>query len=172
MMNNDKSLQLYINIGKLITSSLDFEKIIEGIMDELNLFFSPDNCSILRLDQNTDELFFVAVKGISLDNLKDIKLKVGEGVAGIVAQTGESMYIEDTAHNEFFSKKIDKISGFHTKSIIAVPIKFRDKIFGVIEIINQQNSSNNKENFSKADSIILESIADFAAIAFANASQS
>ncbi len=56
--------KLYANIGKLITSSLQLDAVIEGIMEEVRVFFDPQNWSLLRLDPTTNQLFFVVVKGI------------------------------------------------------------------------------------------------------------
>ena len=158
--------QLYANIGKLITSSLKFEDILKGIMDEIHVFFNPVNWSLLRLDEANQELFFVIFNGpVLLQEVKGIRLKIGEGIAGTVAQKKKPYFIPDTSKEKEFSNKVDIITGFQTKSIIAVPLIYRDKVYGVIEIINPVDGT----FFSTEELFILQTIADFSAIAFANA---
>jgi len=163
--NTDKTKQMYANIGKLITSSLKFKDILDGIMLEVKDFFKPQNWSLMRVDKNSDKLFFCITEGIDLDVVKKIKIQMGEGIAGTVAQTGRSIYVPDTTKDSRFSDRVDRISGFTTKSIIAVPMIFRGEVHGVIEIINREDGG----SFTPDEHLILKTIADFSAIAFANA---
>lgn len=156
--------KLYANIGKLITSSLTLDEILEGIMEEVRMFFSPDNWSLMRLDPNTNELFFVIASGIDLKKVEHVRMKPGEGIAGIVAKTGSAIFVPDTSKDRRFSGKVDRITGFATKSIIAVPLTFRNTVYGVIELINRDSGA-----FTEDEHIILQTIAEFSAIAFANA---
>ncbi len=156
--------KLYANIGKLITSSLDLDTILEGIMEEVHVFFDAANWSLMRLDPNTNELFFVIVQGIDRSAVMNIRLGPGEGIAGLVAKTGQSIFVPDTSRDTRFSNRIDRVSGFETKSVIAVPLVFRGTIYGVIEIVNRTTGI----AFSEDEHLILQTIADFAAIAFAN----
>ncbi|MFC1669003.1 diguanylate cyclase [Spirochaetota bacterium] len=156
--------KLFANIGKLITSSLDLNVILRGIMKEIQIYFDPQNWSLMRYDHTSQELLFVIIEGISYENVKDIKLKVGEGIAGNVIKTGKSIFVPDTKKDSRFTDKVDKITGFKTESIIAVPIKTEDKIFGVIEIVNRAQEG----AFTEAHHLVLKTIADFSAIAFDN----
>jgi diguanylate cyclase (GGDEF)-like protein len=156
---------LYMNIGKIITSSLDVTIILEGIMEEIRIYFDAENWSLMRLDPATNELFFVIVKGIDSKAVELIRISQGEGIAGLVAKTGESIFVPDTSTDRRFTDKVDIVSGFKTKSIIAVPIKYNDTVYGVIELINRNTGG----IFSDFEHVVLKSIADFSAIAFANA---
>src|SRR5579862_1762105 len=133
---------LFTEIGKLITSSLELPKTIDAIMKQVNLFFQPRNWSLLRVDPETQELFFVVAKGIDIKKLENIRLNIGEGVAGYVAQTGKPMLVKNAEKSPYFSKKVDKLTGFTTKSIIAVPIIFRQKVLGIIELVNALDDRN------------------------------
>jgi len=157
--------KLYANIGKLITSSLQLDAVIEGIMEEVRVFFDPQNWSLMRLDPTTNQLFFVVVEGIDVKNVENIRLKVGEGIAGKVAETGVSIFVPNARLDPRFSSKVDEESGFVTNSIIAVPLIFQNKVFGVIELVNRKDDG----AFTENDHLVMQSIADFSAIAFANA---
>lgn len=156
--------KLYANIGKLITSSLNLPEILSGIFNEIRLFFDPENWSLLRYDAEKDILYFELIYGIDFEKVKDIQLKPGEGIAGKVFSEKKSIFVPDASIEPEFSRKVDEKTGFITHSIIAVPLVFRDKIYGVIEVVNRMNG----QNFTDDEHIILNTIADFAAIAFAN----
>ncbi len=163
----DKSVkQLYANIGKLVTSSLKLNQIVKGILEEIHQFFNPEYWSLLRLDKETQELYFVIFNGPAhLKDVKDIRLKLGEGIAGSVAQNRLPCFIRDTSREKNFCNKVDTKTGFKTKSIIAVPLICRGEAYGVIEIVNPVDGG----SFTKDEFLILQTIADFSAIAFANA---
>jgi hypothetical protein len=81
-----KIKKLYSSIGKIITSSLEFDAIQDSIMEEIHLFFDAENWSLMRFDPNTEELFFVIVKGIDAKAVENIRL--GRGKASPVPWPG------------------------------------------------------------------------------------
>lgn len=161
----EKVKTLYGSIGKIITTSLRFEDILDSIMQEIQAAFEAENWSLLRFDETQGELFFVIVEGVDIDKVRNIRLKQGEGIAGYVVSTGNPVFVADVRKDEHFSNKVDQASGFETRSILAVPIKYREKLYGVIELVNRYDG----ENFTQNEYLILQTIADFAGIAFANA---
>lgn len=156
---------LFNNIAKSITSSLETKQIEKAVMAQIELFFQPKNWSLLRLDPVSKKLYFVIAKGMDPEVAKNIRLHLGEGVAGEVAKTGKSMLIKKAQEEKKFTKKVDNLSGFKTESIIAVPIIFQKNILGVIELINVLDNS----SFTKNDLLILETIGHLTGIALTNA---
>lgn len=156
--------QLYAELGKVIASATTIDEIVKGIMREVEIYFNPEHWSILRVDDQSNELFFVAIKGTNFEMVKNIRLKVGEGIAGSVVREKHSKFVPDTSKEPNFSTKVDEATGFQTRSIIAVPLIFRDHVFGVIEVVNKLDGN----AYSVEDHIVLRTIADFAAIAFYN----
>jgi diguanylate cyclase (GGDEF)-like protein len=157
--------KLYTEIAKLITSSLEVSEIIDAIMLEVKNFFQPQNWSLLRLDITSNKLFFIVADGIDQEVVRHIHLDVGEGIAGYVAETAKSKIVHNVDNDSSFSPLIDKLTGFKTVSVIAVPIVFQNQVLGVIELINTVDA----RSFTDDDLIILETIADFSAIALTNA---
>jgi diguanylate cyclase (GGDEF)-like protein len=157
-------IRLYAGIGKLIASSLDLHQVLEGIMEEVRQFFHPENWSMMRLDENTSELFFVIAEGIDLERLRTLRLRSGEGIAGFVAQQGEAVFVPDAASDPRFSRRVDDTTGFVTRSVMAVPLSFQGRVYGVIELVNRFDGT----GYTEQDFIVIRSIADFAAIALAN----
>jgi len=159
-----EEVNIYNEIGKALTSILEIREILLKIMQTIADYFRPSNWSLLLLDEKHDELYFEIVVGEASDKIKNIRIKVGEGIAGWVAQNGQPLLVPDVNQDPRFSKKIDKISNFSTESIIAVPMKIKSKVLGVIEIINKNESTPLK----KRDVEILTTVADYAAIALEN----
>jgi len=90
---------------------------------------------------------------------------MGQGIAGWVAQTGEVVIVPDTSKDSRFFSKVDEKTKMETRSIVAVPVRFRDRALGVIELINCVGP----DGFGERDLALLEVLADFAAIAMENA---
>ncbi|ASV12088.1 diguanylate cyclase [Leptospira santarosai] len=160
-------LQLYSSIGKIITASLEQQEVLDAVMEEVRLFLSPENWSLMRYDENSGELFFLIAEGLELERIKNIRLKSGEGIAGSVVQTKSSIFVENVRNDPRFSRKVDEKSGFETKTIIAVPMVFRGQVYGVIELVNRFDGS----SFTPEDLVILQTIADFTAISLAHSNQ-
>lgn len=162
-----KGIQLatFTEIGKALTSSLDLKEILGRVMDKISAILQPKNWSLLLLDEATDELRFEIVVGPGSEKLKDMRLKMGEGVAGWVAREMKPLLVPDVSKDPRFCKKADEVSHFTTQSIICVPLTTRGKCLGVIELINKVED----EGFSEDDLLVLTTLADFTAIAIENA---
>ena len=121
--------------------------------------------SALLLDEVTGELTFAAAMGTHSDRLMGLRVKMGEGVAGKVAQSGEVAIVNDAGEDARFSGRIDARTGFATRNLICVPLKVRDRILGVIEVVNREDGN----SFTPADAEVLQAVANQAAIALENA---
>ena len=158
-------LSLFHEVGKALASTLDLQKILQTVMEKISDFLQPDTWSLLMLDDQTKELYFEIAIGAGAHKLKDVRLKLGEGIAGWVAEHGESVLIEDVKRDPRFTRKFDELTQLDTRSVVCVPIKGRERILGVIELVNCLG----RESFRKEDIPILKSLADYAAIALENA---
>jgi len=158
-------LSLFHEVGKALFSTLDLQKILQTIMEKISDMLQPDTWSLLMLDDKTQELYFEIAIGAGADKLKDVRLKLGEGIAGWVAQHGEPVLVEDVQKDARFTRKIDEVTQMNTRSVVCVPIKGREQVLGVIELVNCLG----KQSFVKEDIPILKSLADYAAIALENA---
>lgn len=165
-----KQLGTFSELGKAITSTLDLKEILNIVMEKISDLLQPKNWSLLLVDEEKNELYFEIVVGEGADKVRDIRLKVGEGIAGWVAKQGEALLVADVNKDPRFSKKADESSKFTTKSIIAVPLKSRGKCMGVIELINKMFSAPGGEGgFKEEDLLVLTTLADYTAIAIENA---
>jgi diguanylate cyclase (GGDEF)-like protein len=118
------------------------------------------------MDIEKNELFFQIATGKGAEALRDVRIKVGQGLAGWVAKTGTAVVVPDTTKDSRFFGQVDAKSKMETRSVVAVPVRFRDQCLGVIELVNCIDAVN---GFSQRDLALLEALADYAAIAIENA---
>jgi diguanylate cyclase (GGDEF)-like protein len=153
-----------LQIGKLLTSTLDLEEILSLIMNKISQVAEADNWSLLLLDAERRELHFEVVVGIDKELIEDIRIPLGKGIAGEVAQNGKSIYINDAEDDPRIFREVDRRTGFITRSIICFPLQIHDRILGVIEMVNLTNP----EDFIEKKLPLLSILADYAAIAIEN----
>jgi diguanylate cyclase (GGDEF)-like protein len=156
---------VFHELGKALTSSLQLDQVLRTIMEKINEVLRPDTWSLLLMDVDKGELYFQIATGTGAEALKDVRIKLGQGLAGWVAQTGEVVVVPDTSKDSRFFAQVDEKTKMETRSIVAVPVRFRDHCLGVIELINCVGP----EGFSTRDLALLEALADYAAIAIENA---
>ena len=158
-------LSLFHEVGKALFSTLDLQKILQTIMEKISELLQPDTWSLLMVDERAQELYFEIAIGRGAERLKDVRLKLGEGIAGWVAEHEESVLVEDVLSDIRFSPGIDEFTQPNTHSVLCVPIKGREQVLGVIELVNCLG----KQSFSEEHIPTLKSLADYAAIALENA---
>jgi diguanylate cyclase (GGDEF)-like protein len=160
-----KELAAFHEIGKALTSTLNLNQVLKIIMEKISNLFRPDNWSLLLVDEDTGELYFEIVTGEAAEFLKQVRLKPGEGIAGWVAANGEPLVLPDAYSDIRFAPRLDELTNLQTRSIVCVPVKGREKILGVIELINCCG----KFPMDDGDLFRLQALADYAAIAIQNA---
>src|SRR6267154_2232262 len=158
-------LAIFQELGKALTSSLQLDQVLRTIMEKIDEFLRTDNWSLLLLDEAKQELYFELAVGTASTALKDVRVKMGQGIAGWVAAHGETVVVPDTSKDTRFFSQVDEKTKTETQSIVAVPVKFRDTCLGVIELINCIGP----DGFDARDLKLLEALSDFAAIALENA---
>jgi len=155
----------FARAAHLLNSSLDLDVVLRGLLDGLEELLRPSSWSLLLREDGGDALVFRLVRNERDRALVGRRLAPGEGIAGWVIQSGETLLIPDVRQDERFSSRMDQEMGFATRSIIAVPLRVESRAIGVIEIVNALD----ERGFDPEDVSILESFADFAAIAISNA---
>jgi diguanylate cyclase (GGDEF)-like protein len=154
-----------VELGKAVTSTLDRASILEIILSRLSQLIRAQNWTLYLLDQEKQELRFEVVVGLDSEKLKGLTIKVGEGIAGMVAETGEAIMVPDTGRDRRVSHRVDDQTGFVTHSLITLPLKKGETAIGVLQIINPEDPALFTEEYLP----ILHILADFVAIAINNA---
>src|SRR6266516_5887954 len=159
-----QEITIFHDVAKALTSSLDLDSILQTIMEKMAEYFRPDTWSLLMVDDNQEELYFAIAVGTDSEALKNVRLRVGEGIAGHVAKYGEKLVVPDVRADKRFAKRIDQATQWETQSIICVPLKSKLRVLGVIQLVNV-----NMHHFGDQESFFLQSLCDYAAIAIENA---
>ncbi len=160
-----KDLSKILEINKIITSTLDLKTLLNLIMTEATKIVNAQASSLMLLDEKTHQLYFDIAIGEKGTQLKQIRLNLGEGIAGWVAENAQAVIVNDVKKDKRFFPKIDEKINFKTESILCVPLLIKNHIIGVMEVINALD----KKGFTDEDKDILLSFASQAAIAIENA---
>ena len=159
-----QELHIFHDVAKALTSSLDLDSILQTIMEKMAEYFQPDTWSLLMVDEQKNELYFAIAVGSAAEALKNVRLKVGEGIAGHVAKYGEKLVVPDVRADQRFAKRIDKVTQWENQSIICVPLRAKLRVLGVIQLVNVDMA-----HFGHEEQFFLQALSDYAAIAIENA---
>lgn len=158
------TLKRFSEISSQINSTEDIHDLLTLIMDTAKDLLDTEGSSLLLYDSKSDELIFDIVRGPKGNLLANQRLRAGEGIAGLVAQSKEALIVDDAAGDPRVSRKFDQKINFKTRNILAVPLMAVGKLIGVLEVVN----SRNEQNFSEDDKEHLSYLSNQAAIAIYN----
>ncbi len=158
----EQRLNRLVKFGGIISTETHLPKLLELITDQVKHMLNGDRCTVFLLDNQTNELWSTIAQG--MDNT-EIRIPYGKGIAGHVAETGEITNIKNTYADNRFNNELDKLTGYKTKTILAVPLtNINGKIIGVFEVINKKTTY-----FDKDDEGILMLMGSLASSAIENA---
>ena len=161
-----EDLARLIKVSHVINSTLDLDNLLNTIMEIAKEVMRAEASSLMLLNEEKNELVFKVALGEKGKEIKEkLRLKVGEGIAGWVAEHQEPAVVPDVEKDPRHYRKADAMTGFKTRSLICVPLKAREQTIGVIEAMNPVN----KACFEEADIDIFTAFANQAAVAIENA---
>ena len=152
------------NASRALTSSLEIKQVLATIIREIQDLLKADRAAVLLRDATSDDLVFAAAAGENSEKLIGTRLAINHGIAGWVARERQSALVPEAYQDPRFWGSADARTGHLTRSVVAVPIKYRGAVWGVIEAINKRDGV-----FSERDREMLEALAGSAAIALENA---
>ena len=158
----EKKFLILQEISHLITATNDINALANFLLDRAIEYTNAEKGSLMLLNEK-DELYILASRGFDMQFIETYRVRLGEGIAGIVAQDRIPVLVEDIDEDERFKRK--KRDHYKTKSFISCPLISRDKMLGVINI----NDKRDVAPFRVDEFNLLKVIADQAAIALENA---
>jgi signal transduction histidine kinase len=158
-------MRALLELCRLMSSSYERDTILTEIMRITTDILMAEGSSIILLDEDKDEMIFHIATGSRSEELKRIRLKVGEGIAGHVFRTKTPLIVNNVKKDAHFSSKVDTTVKFVTENILCVPITVGDRIIGVLEAVNKKN----RGIFDDYDLKISEAIASHAGLAIEKA---
>ncbi len=159
---NIEQLKMILKAAQLVSSKIKLDDVLQNIVSVATNLTNCDRGTLYLVDKEKDEIWSKIAMG---NELKEIRLKIGDGVAGWVAKTGEIVNITDAKTDSRFKSSFDKTSGYQTKSMICYPIKNAEgEIIGVHQLLNSRSGM-----FNELDEEFLNAISIHASIALENA---
>jgi len=161
----NERLQKALEINQLISSELQLGLLLQLIMEVTQKVMEAEACSLFLLDAETGDLVFQVALGESGDKLKELyRLPRGTGIAGWVAEHVQPVLQNDVYSDKRFNPDYDRQTGFHTRNMLCVPVRYGDVCIAVCQVINRIGG-----DFSEDDLHLLEPLSIMAAVAIENA---
>ncbi len=158
-------LSTLMDLSAILNSTLQTQEVLRRAMEAATRLMGCEVGSLLLVDEERDELVFEVALGERGGVVKEIRLKIDEGIAGWVAQTGKPAIANDVRQDPRFARRVDARSQFTTRNMICVPVKSRDKVIGVLQAINRIDD----RPFTTEDLELFSSLSNQVAIAIENA---
>jgi HD-GYP domain-containing protein (c-di-GMP phosphodiesterase class II) len=133
-------LQKLQEISGVLNSSLNPADIRKKAIEAATIVMNAETGSLLLMDEAAQELYFDVALGEKGAGIRQIRLKVGQGIAGAVAKTQQPEIINDCYSDPRFNPEGDKKTGFRTRNMVCVPVKAKDKLLGVLQAINKKDA--------------------------------
>ena len=149
---DDKVALVLVTLGHLSVMH-DRTAYLERVVELCSQATDADRCTVYIVDREQGELRSAVAMRLG----QEIRLPLGQGLAGHVAATGETINVPDAYADARFDRSVDRRTGFHTMNILAVPVWDRDgrMVVGVIQVLNKAGGA-----FERHDQMLLERIAE------------
>ena len=160
-----RDLLVFHQLARSLTSSFDLDAILRTILEQMEQFIEAELWTLLMLDPASQELYYAIAAGGQEEALRDLRVKIGEGVGGWVVEHGETLIVpEEQADEDARARKSSTDTSRRVRSVIALPLRGRKGTCGAIEIFNPR-----ADKLSDYTIAFLHILADYAAIAIENA---
>ena len=157
-------LRVFHEVARALTANLELEPLLRAILSQMEEYFGPEQWSLLMVDEEANELYYALHAGIDTENIGDLRIKLGEGISGYVALTGNPLVIPDVTVDPDWSIFARQHPELHLQSIACLPLRHSGRTLGVLQLHNSK-----LDLLPDASISFLRVLCDYAAIALANA---
>jgi signal transduction histidine kinase len=158
-------LERIVKVSQILNSTLSLEPLLRIIIQSATELSHTEACSIMLLDKRTGELHFAHSIGEGAEGLRDVTVPLTNSIAGWIVRKGKPLLIRNAKTDPRWHSHVDAVIDFDTRSILGVPLKVKDEVIGVMELLNKIGD----QGFSQDDIQIASTLAAQAAIAIENA---
>jgi diguanylate cyclase (GGDEF)-like protein len=159
-----KHLTVFHQVARALTQSLELREILEIIMQKMVQFFNPERWSMLMVDEQGQELTYAIAVGEDAESLRGLTIRMGEGLAGWVASTGNPLVVPDVSKDIQWSAFSRAHPELRINSIACIPVRSGNRTLGVIQLFNSK-----LDLMSEYSQSFIRILCDYAAIAIQNA---
>lgn len=153
-----------LTVSQLLSTQIDLNELLEITINELVDVISAEGGTLYLVDSTTQEIY----SRVLLDEtgeLGEIRMRLGEGIAGDVALNGQLVNIRDAYTDARFQPEYDRTSGHHTRSMLVVPLRnHQQEIIGVVQLVNKRGGY-----FTSRDERLVTAMAAQVAVSIENA---
>lgn len=136
--NLEKKLRMLIETVDVANSLTEpMTNSIENLLKISAAAMNSEEASVIIRDGDEGDLRFLSAIGKVADQLKNVKIPAGKGIAGFVFSSGQPMAVTDVGEEETFYAEIDRKTGYSTQTILATPLNYNGEIIGVLEYVNR-----------------------------------
>ena len=165
----DRLIAIFGQIG----ATLDPDEVLRLMIDYGRQVINAEACSLFLIDEEThDNVLHLSTNADQNPKLEKVRVPAGKGIIGHVVETGETVLVSDVAHDQRFFRGVDQTSGFHTRAILAVPLRAasfnlgergfsKERTIGGLQALNKLQGTFNGE-----DAHTLKTLAEYAATVF------
>ena len=165
VLSNERASAL-LSMLNSFTQDLGLQSVILTITMQANHLVQADRCTVFIVDERKNQLWSLAT-----DTGKEIRIPKDKGLAGECATTGCIIRISDAYEDPRFNPEVDKATGYHTKSILAVPLVCTTaedgqqvkRVYGVIQLINKAEQNKEVGSFTEEDVYLIATFSEFVA---------
>jgi diguanylate cyclase (GGDEF)-like protein len=150
-----RDLRTVNELIRTLTSTLELPEILRIVLDRLKRLTQAEALSLLLYDADRQELVFAATETLRENALVGVRLPPSTSLASWVARRGEAAITNDVQQDPRFYPEIDRVAQFTTRNLLAVPLRRRGRLIGVIEVVNRYGGG----SFDGSDQARLESLA-------------
>ncbi|MBI3243545.1 MAG: GAF domain-containing protein [Chloroflexi bacterium] len=160
-----KQLATLNQVAQTITSTLELEPLLQRVLESAVDILGCEAGSLFLIDEETTDSIFKVAVGPAATDLIGLRVPAGRGIVGSTAESGQPVIVNDTASDPRWYQKADKQTGFISRAVMAVPLRVKERIIGVIEVINKRDGS----PFDDEDVSLLTAFGGQAAVSIENA---
>ena len=162
LLGNDRSDMVQTDAALIAELSSGSQQVVHEVVNDLlqsatlmiRERLKADRATIFMVDRENGQLVSHIAHGADGRPI-DIRIPLGTGVAGRVADTGEEMNVVDPYNHPHFNREVDRSTGYTTRNILCLPIRdHRQSVFAVVQLINKTGT----EGFSESDSSVLRNL--------------
>jgi HD-GYP domain-containing protein (c-di-GMP phosphodiesterase class II) len=161
--NRIEKLTALLEVGKALTSERNLDRLLQLIMGEVTKVMEADRSSLFLVDKEKNELWSKIAQGL---DVREIRIKIGMGISGFVAQSGQLVNIPDAYNDPRFNQETDRRTGYRTRSILCGPMCNKaNEVIGVLQVLNKRDGG----VFTAEDEELFQALSSQAAVAVENA---
>jgi PAS domain S-box-containing protein len=164
LQRRNRELELLNLTGQAFNSSLDLDQVLVSVLEEVRSLLGASACSVWLIDRQTDELVCRQAAGSASHAVRDWRLQPGQGIAGWVARSGQSLIVADARTDERHFRGVAAQTGVELRSILALPLRTKQGVLGVLQLLHVEVG-----RFGERDMELLDLLAASAATAIENA---